>query len=167
MRWDQISDNEGTKVYELRHNEECLLTLTDNVIAGTVRIESAVEKRTFVIGSEGLFNSKTILRNEYGFRIGELGIENNENFIVMENEKFHYAVNGTSPVEFIIYKTSRQQPLITCKLNMPFPQQELISFKGKKIFNPLHYASLLMSLCWYILPPVIKIIKPEYSLQPA
>ncbi|MES1218270.1 MAG: hypothetical protein ABUT20_22380 [Bacteroidota bacterium] len=164
MRWEQISDDDGKQVYELRHNEQVLLTLTDNVIAGTVRIESAIEKRTFVIGVEGFFNNKTVLRNEYGFRIGELGIENNENFIEMENEKFHYAINGTSPVEFIIYKESKENPIITCKLNTSFPSHQPMLFRGKKLFSKINYASLLMSLCWYILPPVAKINRLEYSL---
>jgi hypothetical protein len=164
MRWEQISDNEGIEVYELRHNEKCVLMLTDNVIAGTVRIESAIEKRTFVIGKEGFFNNKTVLRNEYGLRIGELGIENNEHFIELENEKFHYAINGQSPVEFIIYKESKEKPLITCKLNTSFPVHEPIFTKGKKLFTKLNYDSLLMSMCWYILPPVTKINRLEYSL---
>jgi hypothetical protein len=164
MKWEQISDHEGKQVYELYHNEECLLTLTDNIIAGTVRIESPVEKRNFVIGKEGFFNNKTVLRNEYGIRIGELGIENNENFIEMENEKFHYAVQGTSPVEFIIYKESKENPILTCKLNTSFPPHEPILIKGKRPFTTLNYASLLMSMCWYIVPPVAKKNKLEYAL---
>ncbi|MCW3119973.1 MAG: hypothetical protein JWM28_4055 [Chitinophagaceae bacterium] len=165
MRWEQISDNEGKEVYELRHNEQCVLTLTDNVIAGTVRIESASEKRTFVIGKEGFFNNRTVLRNEYGIRIGELGIENNEHFIEMENEKFHYTINDSSPVEFIIYKESKENPIITCKLNTPFPAHEPMLVKGKKLlFTKLNYASLLMSMCWYILPPIAKMNRLEYSI---
>ena len=164
MRWEQISDNEGKEVYELRHDEKCLLTLTDNVIAGTVRVETPSEKRTFVIGKEGFFNNKTVLRNEYGMRIGELGIENNENFIEMENERFHYTINGNSPVEFIIYKKSKENPIITCKLNTSFPAHDAMLAKRKKLFGTLNYASLLMSMCWYILPVIAKKNMAEYSI---
>jgi hypothetical protein len=164
MKWEHISGNEGKQVYELHHNEQCLLTLTDNIIAGTVRIESPIEKRTFVIGKEGFFNNKTVLRNEYGIRVGELGMENNENFIEMGNEKFHYTISDNSPVEFIIYKESRENPLITCKLDTSFLPHDPMLSKGRKLFTKLNYASLLMSMCWYILPPVAKMSRMEYSL---
>ena len=165
MRWEQIYDNEEKEVYELRHNDQCVLTLTDNVIAGTVRIETAGDKRTFVIGREGFFNNRTVLRNEYGIRIGELGTENNENFIEMENERFRYAIRHNTPVEFVIYKESIDNPIITCKLNGSITPHETMFIKGKKLlFTRLNYSSLLMSLCWYILAPIAKKSRIEYSL---
>jgi hypothetical protein len=164
MRWEQISEKEGIEVYELRHNNQCVLMLTDNNIAGTIRIETGTEKRTFVIGKEGFFNHRTVLRNEYGLRIGELGTENNENFIELENEKFHYAVTGNSPVEFIIYKSSIESPVISCKLTTSIPAHEPILREGKRLFSRINYASLLLSMCWYIVSPVAKINRLEYAL---
>jgi hypothetical protein len=47
-------------------------------LPGTLRISADDEKESFLIGREGFLRRRTVLRNEYGIRIGQLTYDNNQ-----------------------------------------------------------------------------------------
>jgi hypothetical protein len=114
-------------------------------------VESAKEKRVFLIRSEGLLRSKTVMRNEYGVLIGQLRHENKENCIEMEHEKFFYFIREHSKQEVVIYKNSKEEPFTSCELNLDHMHFSL----NKKLPAKLE-SGLLLSLCWYLMMPVVK-----------
>lgn len=153
------------KVYELWHKDKYVLSLTYNPSAGTARIEASEVKRLFIISKEGILRNKTVLRNEYGFRVGQLGNENRENFIEMDGERFFYSVRNKPTDELVIYKDSKELPLIVCKISPAKPSSGHMLETGKPI-ETTNDASLLMTLCWLLFQPFAKSKQPEYSLQP-
>jgi len=166
MRWEMILNTARKKVYELWHKDKYVLSLTYNPSAGTARIESSDEKRLFIISKEGFLRNKTVLRNEYGFRVGELGHENHENFIELDGERFFYSIRNQPTDELVIYKDSEEHPLIVCKISpAKTPAESMILETGKPI-ESTNGASLLMTLCWLLFQPFAKSKQPEYSLQP-
>jgi len=165
MRWETILNTAKKKVYELWHKDKYVLSLIYNPSAGTARIESSDERRLFVISKEGLLKNKTVLRNEYGFRVGKLGHENHENFIELDGERFFYSIRNQPTDELIIYKESEDQPLIVCKIS-PAKASETIELESGKPIESTNGASLLMTLCWLLFQPFAKSKVREYSLQP-
>ena len=88
MRWETISASTSNEVYQLLQDDKRLLTLTLHPFSKTARLDCETEKRVFQIRKEGFLRNRTVLRNEYGVKIGELGQENKELFIEVNNEKF-------------------------------------------------------------------------------
>ena len=111
---------------------------------------------------------KTVLRNEYGIRIGHTGTENKEDFIVLDNERFFYSPGGEKDSSVTIYKQSKDQPLAVCELDVE--EGSDMSVAGRSSQEATR-SSLLLTLCWYLFQPVKAapaegyLAVPEYSLS--
>lgn len=156
MNWINVSNNPRHEVYDLVDDKGThLLTLSINIKAGTARIDYKNEKRVFLIGKEGFFNSKTILRNEYGIKVAQMGYENwhdKEGVIEFDDKKFHYQIHNNPLAELIIYTEDSNKPLITCGLSA-FDNNPSVYFRKKYATTD---TSLLMALCWYMFLPIAK-----------
>jgi len=166
MRWETILNTAKKKVYELWHKDKYVLSLIYNPSAGTARIESSEEKRLFVISKEGILRNKTVLRNEYGFRVGKLGHENHAHFIELEGERFFYSIRSQPTDELVIYKESEEQPLIVCKISPAKSTSEAVALESGKPIDTTNGASLIVTLCWLLFQPFAKAKVREYSIQP-
>ena len=161
MRWETISASSSKETYQLLHKDKKLLTLTLHPFSNTARVECNDEKRVFLIRKEGFLRNRTVLRNEYGIKIGELGLENKENFIEVNNERFYYATRNKPLPQLIIYKDSPENPNVVCGLETN-GQNTSVSFRKNKVDDSSH-PSLLMALCWYMFLPVARENVPEYA----
>ena len=72
MRWELHHSTSEHEIYHLLKDDEKLLTLELNIFSNTARVHNKNDKRVFVIRKEGLRRNKTVIRNEYGIKIGEL-----------------------------------------------------------------------------------------------
>lgn len=163
MRWENVSSTSNQEVYQLWHKDKQVLTLTLHPFSNTARVESAAEKRVFLIRKEGFLRNKVVLRNEYGIKIGELGLEKNkENFIDVNNERFYYSISNNPLAELVLYKETKEQPLIVCGLNVD-KGNPAIHFKKDKTATAPH-PELLMALCWYMFLPVAKENAVEFAM---
>jgi hypothetical protein len=150
-------------MYALWNNGRKLVTLIFNPSSNAARVEYADEKRVFLIRKEGFLKNKTVLRNEYGIRIGYTGSENNEDFVVLNNERYFYSLNNHGEPSITIYRESKDQPLAVCKLSVE-EKDMLIDLSGRpKIKDEAKY-SLLMMLCWYLFHPSIASRPMELSI---
>lgn len=153
MRWETISTNSRNEVYELRLQDQKLLTLTLHPFSHTGRIESENEKRVFLIRKEGFLRNKTVLRNEYGIKIGELGLENKENFIEVFDQRFYYSIDqGPSP-HLVLYKKTADHPSLICELNIKGGNASVHLDKAGKLDS---HPELLVAMCWYMFLPVAR-----------
>ena len=64
MRWETVNRDSNQEVYQLKENNQNLLTLTLHPFSNTARLEREGEKRVFQIRKEGFLRNKTISRNE-------------------------------------------------------------------------------------------------------
>ena len=160
MKWETVTSSIGQTVYTLWNNGRKLSTLVFHSSSNAARIEYADERRVFLIRDEGFRKNKTVLRNEYGIRIGHTGSENNENFIVLNEERYFYSIADKNESAVTIYKESIDRPLAVCGLNI---QDDLLAKSGVKRPMPEKaFFSLLVGLCLYLYNPVEKSL--EYSL---
>ena len=163
MKWETVSSTIGQSVYALWNNGRKLVTLVFNSSSNAARIEYEDVKRVFLIRDEGFLKNKTVLRSEYGIRIGHAGSENNENFIVLNDERYFYSVSDKQEPAVTIYKESIDHPLAVCRLNI---QDDLLIKTGVK--RPLQEKalySLLIGLCWYLFKPLKREKPVGYSLM--
>lgn len=161
MKWETVTSSIGQTVYTLWNNGKKLSTLVFNSSSNAARIEYANEKRVFLIRDEGFRKNKTVLCNEYGIRIGHAGSENNENYIVLNDERYFYSVNDKKESAVTIYKDSIDKPLAVCSLNI---QDDQLAKSGvKRPLQPKTLFSLLIGLCLYLFNPVEK-KSMEFSL---
>jgi hypothetical protein len=166
MKWEVVSSNANQELYELWHNEKKLLTLDYHPFTSSARINYPAERRVFLIRKEGFLRNKTVLRNEYGVRIGQLGYDKGSSqsgTLELNDEKFNYRFHNNSLSELIVYKNSPDIPFVTCVLKGG-NENPSIQFNNETKLSPLQHF-LLMALCWYMLLPVAKENIVDYSLQ--
>jgi len=165
MRWKTILNTAKKKVYELWHKDKYVLSVTYNSASGTARIDSQDEKRMFMISKEGILKNKTILRNEYGFRVGKLGQENKESFIELDGERFFYTIRNNGSSQLLIYKENPGQPLLVCDLSPVASGMNKNTFEtGGPIEIANDAVSMLMSLCWLLFQPFAKTKATELTV---
>ncbi|HEV7779625.1 MAG TPA: hypothetical protein VGO58_00085 [Chitinophagaceae bacterium] len=155
MRWESIVSNSNNEIYHLYKDDKKILTLTLNPFSNTARVECEKQKRVFLIRKEGFRRNKTVLRSEYGIKIGELGQENNENFIDVNDERFFYSKENNPLAELVLYKESKEKPFVTCSLSTREGNTS-VDFKKDKQLSDTSHPGLLMALCWYMFLPVAK-----------
>ena len=156
MRWESVAtSNSNNETYHLYKDDKKILTLILNPFSNTARIECEKQKRVFLIRKEGFRRNKTVLRNEYGIKIGQLGHENNEQFIDVNDERFFYTTHKNPLPELVLYKESIDQPFVTCGFNVNEGGSGVQFEKDKQLSGTSH-PGLLMALCWYMFLPAAK-----------
>ncbi|MES1198072.1 MAG: hypothetical protein ABUL41_02225 [Chitinophagaceae bacterium] len=163
MKWQIVASSSKQEIYELWNNDKKLLTLEFHPATNSARINYAEEKRVFLIRKEGFLKNKTVLCNEYGIRLGQLVHENKENFIELNHERFFYAFQESPKAQVIIYKESKENPIVVCGLNIIDPAK-FIQIPKNKIFPITALSSLLLALSWYMFLPVAKSEAIEYAV---
>lgn len=155
MRWELANTSSGNEVYTLFKAEKKILTVTINPFSHTARVDCEKDKRVFLLRKEGLRRNKTIIRSEYGIKIGELGSENGKNFITVNEERIFYTTQNAPLAKLILYKNSPAEPLVSCGL-IAEQQHPAIHFEKESKLAQTAHPGLLMALCWYMFLPVAK-----------
>jgi hypothetical protein len=164
MKWEAVASTIGYPVYALWNNGKKLVTLVFNPSSSAARIEYGDEKRVFLIRKEGFLKNRTVLRNEYGVHIGHTGSENNEDFVVLDNERYFYSVNNNSREPALtIYKEDKQHPVAVCELAVEAKDMQ-IDLAGKTKIKDEAKHNLLLTLCWYLFHLTRTQRPMEYSL---
>jgi hypothetical protein len=163
MRWESQTNNNNHEDYHLYKDDKKILSLSINPFSSTARVECNKEKRVFLIRKEGFMKNKTVLRNEYGIKIGELGSENKENYIDVNGERFFYAYHNNPLAELVLYKDTINKPFVVCGLNTD-KGETAVHFKKDKDHPEGPHPGLLMALCWYMFLPVTKENVAEFAV---
>src|SRR5690606_25896947 len=153
MKWEKITSTIGQSAFALYKNGRKLVTLVFNPNSNAARIESDAEKRVFLIREEGFLRNRTVLRNEYGVKIGSAGSDKNRHYIQIDNQKFYYDIqnNAESLPALAIYKDGEaNEPLALCDMES-LAQTKTSTRKSAYNFTKTQF-SLLMAVCWYLMP---------------
>ena len=139
--------------YELLNDDTTLLSFSYNISMNTARVEADGSKRLFIIDKEGLRKSKTVFTNEYGIKIGEIAFEKlhaNEGVISLDEQRFNFRLPSREEEALLIYKTTKQEPLLSCKF---LKYHETVSSGSHSNYQIIDnkYSGLLMALCWSLI----------------
>lgn len=165
MKWELTVTSPNQEIYALWHNDKKVLALDFHPFTNSARIEYADEKRVFLIRKEGFLRNKTVLRDEYGMRIGQLGYEKSNaatGVLELNDEKFFYTIHNNPIAELVIYKETKDKPFVTCGLQAGNGNTSIKLSKGDQLSASQHF--LLMAVCWYMFLPVAKENTVEYAL---
>lgn len=165
MNWKTALTNGEHEMYELWHGEKKLLSLEFHPFTNSARIQYADTKRVFLLRKEGFLRNKTVLRNEYGIRIGQLGYDKSraaQGMIELNDKKFSFALQNNPLAELVIRSEEENKPLVVCGLSAKTGRTSVELNKQLPLSNAEHF--LLMALCWYLFLPVAKDNVVEYAL---
>ncbi len=162
MRWESVASSSNNETYHLYKDDKKILTVILNPFSNSARVECENQKRIFLIRKEGFRRNKTVIRDEYGFKIGELGQENKENFIEVNDERFFYTTHNNPLAQLVLYKESKETPFVTCGLSSNEGAAAVHFTKNKQLADTSH-PGLLMALCWYMFLPVTKENVAEFA----
>lgn len=162
MKWISIKTASRNEFYELWDNTKKILSLVFNADLNTARIEHKENKRMFMMERVGFLKSKTILKNEYGVKVGQFGSEkwnSPKGFIDLDKERYYYSISNEKLPELVIYQSQKNHPLFTCGLGDPQTNSGTrISSKENK------YACILMAICLYLFTPVNSKERVEFAV---
>ena len=162
MRWETVKTGPDQEVYNLYKDNEKRLTLIYNPFSNSARVECNKEKRVFLVRKEGFRRNKTVIRSEYGIKIGEFGQEKKQQYIEVNNEKFFYQTQNNPLAELILYKENQEQPVISCGLQTQNGSAGLY-FRKDKTLGEMPHPGLLMALCWFMFLPVARENTVEFA----
>lgn len=157
MNWILSSANSNEyELYELWNEDKLLMTLELNLFSHKAKIQCSTSRRIFKIDKEGFLRTKTIFKNEYGIRVGELAQENwfnNDGVIFLNDEYYRYSIKNNPLAQLIVYKNKVTEPLISCGLKASNGNTS-ISFS--KHNDHEKQPVFLMALAWFLFLPVAK-----------
>jgi hypothetical protein len=134
----------GQQDYLLKEDDKTVLKLCYKKDLHTARVETEKERRVLIIDDEGLLKTKSVLKNEYGVRIGSLNYDkfsDTQGSVDIENMKYRFIVKRGEIPELNIYKGTRRNLVYNCQLAF----QDISSrIKGSQT------ASLIIAVSWYL-----------------
>jgi len=151
MKWTLISNPSSTvQVFNLIEENMVKEIVRYNPLQQSARIMCKNEQRVFFVEKAGFNNHHFNFKNEYGFTIGRLSVEEPDTeggSIEIGEKKFHYRQLANPVTELVIYEHTHIQPLVTCGFIKSPEVPNPFSHTNKKTIH--QYASLLLALCWY------------------
>ena len=147
----------GQQDYLLKEDDKTVLKLCYKKDLHTARVETEKERRVLIIDDEGLLKTKSVLKNEYGIRIGSLNYDNfsdSHGSVDIENIKYRFIVKNSETPELNIYKGSRRNLVYNCQLVFDDTSSKI---KGTQT------ASLIIAVSWYLFLNDAAITKPVFN----
>ncbi len=157
MKWENVLSNEQQEVFELCEDGKKLLTLEFHPFTNSARIKYADEKRVFQIRKEGFLRNKTVVRDEYGMRIGQVGSHRSGasgGTLELNDEKFFYTTTLHPASQLVLYKESPDKPFVACSMEPGNGKTSIAFNRNNKAATSAQF--LVMALCWYMFLPVAK-----------
>lgn len=155
MKWISVNkEKQKNNAYELWYNDKKILSLSFSNITKIARIETDSDKRVFFVEKKGFLQNKTVIRNEYGIKLGQLSSEKNaadEGSIEMDGNKYGYSLNGDNEAAITVFgnDTTVSRPFLYC--NLPAVIDNATALVKRSIsFHDTKVPFLLMALCWYL-----------------
>lgn len=147
----------GQQDYLLKEDGKTVLKLRYKKDVHTARVETEKERRVLIIDDEGLLKTKSVLKNEYGIRIGSLNYDNfsdTHGLVDIEKIKYRFIVKKGEVTELNIYKGSRRNLVYNCQLLFDDTSSRI---KGSQT------ASLIIAVSWYLFLNDTAITRPAFN----
>ncbi|MEP6746557.1 MAG: hypothetical protein ABJB86_02465 [Bacteroidota bacterium] len=165
MKWILASNpSSAVHVFNLMEGNTVKEVLRYHPLQRSVRISCMGQQNLFFIEQTGFRNNHFTFKNEYGFDIGKLSVENMNTeggTIEMEGKKFHYRLALNPTAELVMYEFDQVNPLVSCGFIKKTDHQNQLLHNNKEEIH--EYASLLLGLCWYLLVPSLNESSAGYS----
>jgi hypothetical protein len=156
MKWISVNKENTGNAYELWYNDKKVVALSFSPLTKIARIESASDRRLFFVEKRGFLQNKTVIRNEYGVKLGELSGEKSdaaEGVIEMDGKKYDYTYSQSNDPAVTLYEQTAEEerkPFLRCNFSGVIDGAAAIVKKSISLHDT-KIPYLLMGLCWYLL----------------
>lgn len=156
MNWMEAPTKQGFAVYELWEMHKKIMSVEFNQFSQTAKIFCLKTHRVFKIEKEGFLRNKTVFKNEYGVKIGDLSHETwfgNEGIIHLHDDKFYYTTNSKASLKLVIYTKQPKALLVECSITSNHLD---VCYNFQKYTDADKYSTLIMGISWFLFLPVAK-----------
>ena len=137
MKLINVKTGNTGEAYELWEDDKNLAGISFSTHTDNARVVSDMGKRLFFFEKKGVLAHRTIIKNEYGIKMGEVEQEKNGDrlsHLELDGQHYYYSFNENNSGELKVYDQAMKKSLLTCSFN---------AIAGTKFPN------LLLVLCWY------------------
>jgi len=153
MKFISVNKNNSSgNAFELWYNDKKLMGLSLSKQTRTARIDSGDDKRAFFIEKKRFQQNKTVIKNEYGVKMGELNTEQpdaNTGTIELDGKKYGYSLNENNSVALTL-SNEAEKPFLSCNLSAVIDTATSLVKKSISLHDT-KYPYILTALCWYLL----------------
>lgn len=155
MQWKKIAAGVA-QTYQLIEGNNTLATISINHGSSILRTMCQSIQRVFFIHQEGFWKNRTVLKNEYGQKIGKLYYEKahaDTGIVEIEDKKFQYTFKNNPLAEIAVYEEGDNKPVVACGLTVKEGQTAVKLTSGGRFVNEdIQY--ILFALSWYLFLPI-------------
>jgi hypothetical protein len=155
MQWKKITAGVA-QTYQLIEGNNTLVTISINHGSSILRAMSKSIQRVFFIHKEGFWKNRTVLKNEYGQRIGKLYYEKSHadtGIVEIEDKKFQYTFRNGPSAEIAVFTEGETNPVVACEL-VANEGQTMTKLNRDGNFADRDMQYILFALSWYLFLPV-------------
>jgi hypothetical protein len=155
MQWKKITAGVA-QTYQLIEGNNTLVTISINHGSSILRAMSKSIQRVFFIHKEGFWKNRTVLKNEYGQKIGKLYYEKSHadtGIVEIEDKKFQYAFRNSPLAEIAVFNEGETNPVVACGLATK-DGQTMVKLNRDGNFADKDMQYILFALSWYLFLPV-------------
>lgn len=155
MQWKKIAAGVA-QTYQLIEGNHTLATISINHGSSILRTMCQSIQRVFFIHQEGFWKNRTVLKNEYGQKIGQLYHEKahaNTGVVEIEDKKFQYAFSNNPLAEIAVYNEGESSPIVACGLTAK-EGQPMVKLTRDGNFADSDILYILFALSWYLFLPI-------------
>jgi len=146
MKWVNIKTGSDER-YELWGDEKKLAGISFSTHTRIARVVSNVGKRLFFFEKKGILAHRTIIKNEYGIKMGEVEEEKNAagmSHLELDGQHYYYTFNENNAGELKVYDGEMKKNILSCSFNAIAG-----GFAKTRSLLDTKFPSLLLVLCWY------------------
>jgi hypothetical protein len=164
MQWEKGPSGN----YLLVEDGAILATVSINHRSHSFRIACPASKRVLLLHKAGFWRHRTVLKNEYGHKIGQRypAKPNNGGVLEFEGKRFRYKLHKTPLAEIVVLNEAGTVALLTCGLGTN-TTGTVPPFKTNETMADAEEQYLLFALAWYLFSPVVPQSTPAHALSAA
>ncbi len=151
MKLINVKTGTSGEGYELWADEKKLAAISFSSRSPVARVVSNSEKRLFFFEKKGILAHRTIIKNEYGIKMGEVEEEKpgtKMSRLELNEKNYYYIFNKNNSGELKVYDEATKQSLLTCSFNTV-----TTGLAKTRSLTDTKFPSLLLVLCWYAFQP--------------
>ena len=148
MKWVSVKTGYSGEGYELWAEDKKLAGISFSNRSTSARLESNTGKRLFFFEKKGILAQRTVIKNEYGIKMGEVEdrIGSRMTHLEMDDKNYYYTFNDNNSGELKVFDEESGNSLLTCSFDTLAPEATKSLLHAK-------FSSLLLALCWYAFQP--------------
>lgn len=155
MQWKKSATGQS-QAYLLMEGENTLVNISINHGSAILRATCQSFQRVFLIRKEGFWKNKTVIKNEYGHKLGQLYYpkwQENNGVVEFEDKKFQYSLKNNPLAAIEVYNEGEASPIVACGLDSKNGQTTVqLTRDGGFANTDLQY--ILFALTWYLFLPI-------------